>query len=680
MRVHELAKELNLESKSLIAVLNKINIQVKSHASSISNDDIKKIKEHLNNLTNKQSKENKKAEKQKKIIIKKEEEIKKEEVKETTEKEEEKLTIIEIEEEELTVKDFAEKINKPLAALIKLMLQKGVMLNLNQNIDMDLASDIAAEFDILLDKKEKKQENHKQRVENMFIDELEEDGRFLKHRPPIVTIMGHVDHGKTKILDMIRNANVVDKEAGGITQHIGAYQVTVHGKLITFIDTPGHEAFTEIRARGAQLTDLVILVVAADDGVMPQTIEAINHAKSAEVPIIVAVNKIDKPDSNPEKVKQQLVEYDLVSEDWGGKTIMTNVSAKDGTGIDELLEMVLLTSEMEELKANPHKKATGIIIESKLSKSRGAIATVLIKGGTLRIGDPLVIGPVYGKVRAIINDTGKKKKEAKPSEPVEIMGLSTVPKVGDVLQVVSTEKEAKKIAEERSHEITDITHQKKKAMTLEEVAIKINKGETNKLNIIVKADVIGSLEAIIASLEKKVKIENSSINIVHKGTGDITQSDVMLALASNAIILGFNIASPVSIKNKAEDEGVDIRLYSIIYKLLEDIEDTLTGLMKPEYKKVLSGVAEIRNLFQSSKLGTIAGCYVTQGKLTRNSVIEVIRKDNLLFDGKLDSLKRFKEDVKEVNSGYECGIVLEGFNSFVEGDEIKVFDLKEVKK
>ncbi|MEK6556758.1 MAG: translation initiation factor IF-2, partial [Candidatus Margulisiibacteriota bacterium] len=448
---------------------------------------------------------------------------------------------------------------------------------------------------------------------------------------------------------------------------------------ITFIDTPGHEAFTEIRARGANITDIVVLVVAADDGIMPQTIEAIHHARAAKVPILVAINKMDKPDANIERVKQQLTEHDLVPEEWGGKTVVVPVSAKAGQGISDLLDMILLIAETEELKANPHKKAVGIVLEAHLSKNKGPIATVLIKSGTLRIGNPFVIGPVSGKIRALVDDLGQKRKEATPATPIEIMGLSGVPNAGDVLQVVSSDKEAREIADQRKHELVDSQRRKTRAVSLEDVSLKIREGEMAVLNLVVKADVIGSLEAILGSINK-LKVDQTAVSIVHSGTGDITESDLMLAKASSAILIGFNVAIPIILKNKAEEDGVVVKLYHIIYKLLDDLEGTLKGLLKPEFERVQIGIAEVRAMFKFSKVGVIAGCYVTEGKVIRNVEVEIFRGTNLIFEGKISSLKRFKDDAKEVLAGYECGIVIDGFMDFAQGDQVRIYALKEIKK
>jgi translation initiation factor IF-2 len=683
LRVHEVAKELSLTSKALITVLGKIGIEVKSHASLIKEEDVKKVTSYLENLEKPKQEIKNEDTKTEDVLLQPQEEtanLAKDNKNIEENENQSELKIVQISDETITVKDLADLMNIPLKSIMTLILQKGMMLNLNQSIELELATDIAQEFNIILEQKDSNlQEKKQQRIEKVFMSEIDEDHRFLKERPPVVTVMGHVDHGKTKLLDAIRKTNVVDGESGGITQHIGAYQVEIHNKKVTFIDTPGHEAFTEIRARGANVTDIVVLVVAADDGVMPQTKEAIHHAKSAKVPIIVAINKIDKPDANPERVKQQLAEYDLVPEEWGGKTVFVPISAKERIGIQEFLEMVLLIAETEELRANPNKNATGIVLESHLSKNTGPVASILVKSGTLRVGNPFVIGPIYGKIRALTDDKGSKIKEAGPACPVMIMGLSDVPSVGDVLQVVTTDKEAKKIAKSRADELVDIKKQNKKTVTLDEFSKKIKTGEMTTLNLIVKADAQGSLEAILSSI-MKIEVENANIYVVHSGTGLITDSDIMLASASSSIVMGFHVGIPVDIKEKAENERVVVKLYSIIYKLLEDIESTAKGMLKPVFEKELTGTAEVRQLFRFSKVGAIAGCYILQGKVVRGNDIEIYRGNTMIYDGSLSSLKRFKEDTKEVNSGFECGIVIDGFDDFQEGDQIKVFTLKEVKQ
>ncbi len=688
MRVHELAKELDLTTKQMIAMLGKLEIDVRSHSSTLMDAQVDKVRKHLDTLApakpvitaspDVSDAVSVSSDDRKGGVIEDEALIAElNPVKDKKDEAEPDLRIVEIPDKDITVKDFAEIIGVPLTQIMTTLLKKGMMLNLNQNLEITLAEEIAVSYGVMLDIQSKQTSAHQQRMEDALLADFEEESRFLRDRSPVVTVMGHVDHGKTKLLDALRHTNVVDKEHGGITQHIGAYQVHLKGKDITFIDTPGHEAFTEIRARGANITDIVILVVAADDGIMPQTVEAIHHAKVAKVPIIVAVNKMDKPDANLDRVKQQLTEHDLLAEDWGGKTIIVPVSAKAGTGLEELLEMILLVAETEELKANPHKKAMGVVLEAHLSKNKGPLATVLIKSGTLRIGNPFAIGPIFGKVRAIVDDSGNPRKDATPSMPVEIMGLSGVPHAGDVLQVVGSEKEAKIIAEQRSHELSDLNRKKKRAMSLEDVSRKIHEGDLAVVNLIVKSDVSGSLEAILGSIAK-IKVDKTAINIVHSGTGVITESDLMLAKASEAIVLGFNVALPVSIKNMAEEDGVVIRLYHIIYKLLEDLEDTLKGLLKPIFERQQIGVAEVRQVYKFSKVGAIAGSYVTEGKITRNAELEIYRGTNMVFEGKLSSLKRFKDDVKEVANGYECGIVIDGFEAYEAGDLIRVYQLKEV--
>ncbi len=669
MRVNELAKELSIQSKVLLSELLTLGIVVKAHSSLLSDTDITKVRLHYKKQADPPAPD------QEPLI----EELPAESSKQKVTEPVTDLEIIEIEDRDITVKDFATLLKVPLTQVMTSLLKKGMMLNLNQNIDLSLAEEIAQQYNIVLDVKNVAQTGQQKRVEDAFLAEYEEEERFLKDRPPVVTVMGHVDHGKTKLLDAIRHTNVMDKEAGGITQHIGAYQVHVHGKDITFIDTPGHEAFTEIRARGANITDIVVLVVAADDGIMPQTIEAIHHARAAKVPILVAINKMDKPDANIERVKQQLTEHDLVPEEWGGKTVVVPVSAKAGQGISDLLDMILLIAETEELKANPHKKAVGIVLEAHLSKNKGPIATVLIKSGTLRIGNPFVIGPVSGKIRALVDDLGQKRKEATPATPIEIMGLSGVPNAGDVLQVVSSDKEAREIADQRKHELVDSQRRKTRAVSLEDVSLKIREGEMAVLNLVVKADVIGSLEAILGSINK-LKVDQTAVSIVHSGTGDITESDLMLAKASSAILIGFNVAIPIILKNKAEEDGVVVKLYHIIYKLLDDLEGTLKGLLKPEFERVQIGIAEVRAMFKFSKVGVIAGCYVTEGKVIRNVEVEIFRGTNLIFEGKISSLKRFKDDAKEVLAGYECGIVIDGFMDFAQGDQVRIYALKEIKK
>ena len=574
----------------------------------------------------------------------------------------------------ITVKELAEKINKPVSAVIMELMKSGVMATANQDIDFETAEKLCENFDIIVEKAEEID-----LLEEAFREEedAEED---LVERPPVVVVMGHVDHGKTSLLDAIRHSHVTAKEAGGITQHIGAYTVSIDGKPITFLDTPGHEAFTAMRMRGAQVTDIAILVVAADDGVMPQTIEAINHAKAAGVEIIVAINKIDKPGANPDRVKQELVEYGLVAEDWGGDTICVPVSAVSKEGINNLLEMIILVAEMKELKANPNKRARGNIIEAQLDKGRGAVATVLVQSGTLNVGDPIVAGSSYGRIRAMMNDKGQKVKKAGPSMPVEILGLNEVPMAGDMFYVAENEKQARQVAEsviaKGREELLKDTPQK---VSLDDLFNQIQSGNVKELNIVIKADVQGSVEAVKQSLEK---LSNDEVRIktIHGGVGAITESDVMLASASNAIIIGFNVRPETSAKNVAEDQKVDIRLYRVIYNAIEDITAAMKGMLDPVYEEKVLGHAEIRQLFKASGVGTIGGSYVTDGKFVRNAKVRIIRDGIVVYDGELATLRRFKDDVKEVNAGYECGLLFNKFNDIKEGDIVEAFVMEEIKR
>lgn len=509
--------------------------------------------------------------------------------------------------------------------------------------------------------------------------DAEDDEKNLKERAPIVTIMGHVDHGKTTLLDTIRNTRVTAGEAGGITQHIGAYQVRAQNKKITFLDTPGHAAFTTMRARGAKITDVTILVVAADDGVMPQTIEAINHAKAAEVPIIVAVNKMDKPQANPERVISELAEHGLISEDWGGDTIFVPISALKGEGIDELLENILLVTEVQELKANPNRLALGTVIEAKLDKGKGTVATLLVQNGTLNVGDPIVVGNTYGRVRAMINDRSKNIQSAKPSTPVEITGLQDVPNAGDRFVVFGDEKTARQIGEKRQQQYIESTRQANSAVSLDTLFEQMKQGEMKDLNIIIKADVQGSVEALAMSLAK-IDVEGVNVRIIHTGVGAINESDITLALASNAVVIGFNVRPDNNAKQMAQNEQVDIRLHSIIYKVIEEIESAMTGLLDPEFKEKVIGLAEVRQVYKVSKIGTIAGAYVTEGKVSRDGKVRVIRDSVVIYEGEIDTLRRFKDDVKEVQSGYECGIMVENYNDIREGDVFEVYIMEEIKK
>lgn len=588
------------------------------------------------------------------------------------EKKKEKAIVVQI-PEEITVADLAEKLKKTGAEIVKKLMMLGIMATINQTIDFDTAALIAEDFGAKVEKEIIVTE------EDILFNDVEDDPASLKPRSPIVVVMGHVDHGKTSLLDAIRETNVIATEAGGITQHIGAYRVSTNGKEITFLDTPGHEAFTAMRARGAQVTDIAILVVAADDGVMPQTIEAINHAKAAKVNIIVAVNKMDKEGANPDRVKQELTEYGLVPEEWGGDTIVVPVSALKKEGIDHLLEMVLLVSEMQELKANPDRLAKGTVVEAKLDKGRGPVATVLVQNGTLRTGDVLVAGTAVGRIRAMMDDKGRKVKSAGPSVPVEILGLSEVPEAGDVFYAVEDEKKAREVVEKRKEKIKEEQFKSQHKVSLDDLFNQIKEGEMKELNIIIKADVQGSAEAVKQSLEK---LSNNEVRIktIHTGVGAITESDVMLATASNAIIIGFNVRPDSGARASAEQQEVDIRLYRVIYNAIEEMEAAMKGLLEPTYKEVILGHAEVRATFKVSGVGTIAGCYVTDGKITRNSQVRIIRDGVVVHEGVLASLKRFKDDAKEVASGYECGIGIEKFNDIKEGDVIESFMMEEVKQ
>lgn len=574
----------------------------------------------------------------------------------------------------ISVKELAEKINKAPSAVIMELMKMGVMASANQEIDFETAEKVCETFDIIVEKAEEID-----LLEEAFREEVDDEAD-LKERPPVVVVMGHVDHGKTSLLDAIRHSHVTAREAGGITQHIGAYTVSINDKPITFLDTPGHEAFTAMRMRGAQVTDIAILVVAADDGVMPQTIEAINHAKAAGVEIIVAINKIDKPGANPDRVKQELVEYGLVSEDWGGDTICVPVSAVSKEGIDNLLEMIILVAEMKELKANPNKRARGNIIEAQLDKGRGAVATVLVQSGTLNVGDPIVAGSSYGRIRAMMNDKGQKVKKAGPSVPVEILGLNEVPMAGDMFYVAESEKKARQVAEsviaKGREELIKDTPQK---VSLDDLFNQIQSGSVKELNIVIKADVQGSVEAVKQSLEK---LSNDEVRIrtIHGGVGAVTESDVMLASASNAIIIGFNVRPEASAKNVAEDQKVDIRLYRVIYNAIEDITAAMKGMLDPVYEEKIVGHAEIRQLFKASGVGTIGGSYVTDGKFVRNAKVRIVRDGIVVYDGELATLRRFKDDVKEVNAGYECGLLFNKFNDIKEGDIVEAFVMEEIKR
>ncbi len=695
IRIYELAKMLKIENKELIEKLKELGIEVKSHMSGLKEEDaavvmeVFGLKQNQNTIIaqektieeqkteqNKQEYQNNKKGKHKKEKNPKQDFSKAEEkqIAEEENTEEEDVAVKYINENP-TVKELAEVLGKNASEIVKSLMKKGIMAAINQNIEFDMAVAIAEEFDIILEKEEEKDI-----MQEVFGQEEEDDERDLKERPPVVVVMGHVDHGKTSLLDSIRHSSVTSNEAGGITQHIGAYTVQIDGKPITFLDTPGHEAFTAMRMRGAQITDIAVLVVAADDGVMPQTIEAINHAKAAGVDIIVAINKMDKPSANPDRVKQELTEYGLLAEDWGGETICVPVSAVNKEGIDQLLEMITLVAEMKELKANPNKKARGAIVEAQLDKGRGSVATVLVQNGTLHVGDPIVAGSAYGKIRAMTDDKGRRVKKAGPSTPVEILGLSEVPTAGDTFYVAENEKQARQVAESvvaknRENLIKD-TPQK---VSLDDLFTQIQSGNVKDLNVVVKADVQGSVEAVRQSLER-LSNEEVRIRIIHGGVGTITESDVMLASASNAIIIGFNVRPEPAAKLFADEEKVDVRLYRVIYNAIEDITAAMKGMLDPVYEEKVLGHAEIRQLFKASGVGNIAGSYVLDGKFERNCQARITRDSIVIFEGELESLKRFKDDVKEVAAGYECGLVFKKFNDIKVGDFVEAFKMVEVPR
>ena len=576
--------------------------------------------------------------------------------------------------ETITVKDLTERIGKPAGEILKKLLLLGVMANINSELDYDTASLVCSDFGVTLELNLAKTAE-----DDLKETDFEDNEEDLVTRPPVVTIMGHVDHGKTSLLDYIRHSHVTAGEAGGITQHIGAYTVTIDGRVITFLDTPGHEAFTAMRARGAMCTDIAVLVVAADDGVMPQTVEAINHAKAAEVPIIVAINKMDKPGASPDRIKQDLTNYGLVCEDWGGDTIMVPVSALTGEGVDNLLEMILLEADVRELRANPNRMAKGVIIEAKLDKARGPLATVLLQNGTLHVGDNVVAGLASGRVRAMVNDKGERVKSAGPSMPVEISGFTDVPSAGDEMMAVEDDRLGRQVVEERRDKLKAARVASSAKVSLDNLFSRIDQSKMTTLNLIVKADVQGSVEAVKQALEK-LSNDQVRVRVLHSAVGAVTKDDVNLASAFDAIIIGFNIRPDNNAKEAAEREGVDIRLYRVIYQAIEDIEKAMKGLLAPEYKEVLLGHAEVRNTFRITGAGTVAGCYVQDGKMQRNAQVRLLRDNIVVFEGKLNSLKRFKDDAKEVAAGYECGISFDGYNDIKEGDVIECFIMEEIER
>lgn len=670
-----------MSSKDLINLLmEEFGVEVKNHMSVIEDEDATLIKELLGDTNT--SEEGKKslvdeyedelAESLNKGIRKKKKTKKELEQEEVERNAEAACGVIEI-GETITVKELCEKLGKPTNDVIKNLIFIGVMAGVNQEIDFATAEKLCEKYEVLVERKEEETELEAFEEETDVVEEN------LEKRPPIVTIMGHVDHGKTSLLDAIRHAKVTASEAGGITQHIGAYTVSLNGEKITFLDTPGHEAFTAMRARGAQVTDIVILVVAADDGIMPQTKEAINHCKAAEVPMIVAINKIDRPGANIDRVKQELTEHGLVSEDWGGDTICVPVSAKTGENLESLLEMVLLTSEMQELKADANRKAKGTVIEAKLDKGRGAVASLLIQNGTLNVGDSILVGTTYGRIRAMFDDMGKKIKSAGPSIPVEILGLSEVPSAGDRFIVCKDEKTARNMADLRKQKIKADSHQASNRVSLEDLYSQIQEGKVKELAIVVKADVQGSVEAIRQSLEK-LSTDDVKVRVIHGAVGAITETDVTLAAASNALVIGFNVRPDGNAMVQSEKENIEIKTYRIIYDAIEDVKTAMIGMLDPEYKEVVNGKAEVRMTYKISNVGTIAGCYVIDGKIVRNSEVRVIRDGIVIFESTLASLKRFKDDAKEVAKGYECGLSVEKFNDLKEGDIIESFTMEAIKR
>ena len=681
VRIYELAKELNVQSKELIELLaSEFGIEVKNHMSAIEDEEAELIKDLI-------EEEKSKAKGKKESLVDEYEEMLNDSIKvkknrnKNKNKEEavpEKVEnssgeVVIVMEDTITVKELSEMLNMPSIEVIKELMFMGVMAAINAEIDIatveKLAEKLADRLTVLVVRKEEKA------IEKETMED--EDEANLVKRPPVVTVMGHVDHGKTSLLDAIRSAKVTEGEAGGITQHIGAYMAEVNGEMVTFLDTPGHEAFTAMRARGAQVTDIVVLVVAADDGIMPQTKEAINHCKAAEVPIVVAINKIDKPGANIDRVKQELAEEGVLVEDWGGDVASVPVSAKTRQGLDDLLEMILLTSEMLEAKANPNRDAKGTVIEAKLDKGRGAVASLLVQNGTLHVGDSILVGNTYGRIRAMFDHKGKNVKEAGPSVPVEVLGLSEVPVSGDKFEVVKDEKTARNIAEERK-EAAKSAYLNTNKVSLEDLYSQIQEGKVKELSIIVKADVQGSVQALTQSLEK-LSTDAVKVRVIHGAVGAITETDVTLAAASNAIIIGFNVRPDNNAVAMAEKEKVDMETYRIIYDAIEDVKSAMIGMLEPEYKEVVLGTAEVRQTYKISSVGTVAGCYVTSGKVVRNESVRVVRDGIVIFDGALSSLKRFKDDAKEVAQNYECGLTIDKFNDIKEGYIIEAYTMEEIK-
>lgn len=730
-RIYELAKELKMPSKDLVDMAKKEGITVKSHMSSVTSEEANRLRsmakggnankpaavkqnkpkqektaqpkrqennnrpqnqngqkssnnnrnnnrggnddsgrgvhvfnKNKNNKKNRRNKNNKHNKNQRMREVKKQQ---------PTQRKDRPLPEVLEYTEGMNAQDLAKLLHRPAAEIIKKLFMLGVMVNQNQSLDKDTIELLAADYGI--EAKEKVQEDIADL--DKFFDQENQNTEHMVSRPPVVTVMGHVDHGKTTLLDKIRHSHVTDSEAGGITQAIGAYQVDYNGKLITFLDTPGHAAFTEMRARGANITDITVLVVAADDGVMPQTVEAINHAKAAHTPIIVAVNKVDKPGANPNRVIEELAQYELIPEDWGGDTIFVNISAKFGKNIDELLDMILLQAEMMELKANPDQNAAGSVVEARLDQGRGPVATLLVQQGTMHVGDPIVVGNTFGRVRTMTNENGRRIKEATPSTPVEITGLNDVPEAGDRFVVFDDEKTARAAGEERAKRALVEERQKTSHVTLDNLFATMKKGQMKTLPVIIKADVQGSVEALAQSLEK-IKVDGVRVDIIHKAVGAISESDVTLAEASNAVIIGFNVRPTPLAKSMAESNNIDIRLHRVIYNAIEEVEDAMKGMLEPVFKEETVGQVEVRQIYKASKIGTIAGGMVIDGKITRDSKVRLIRDGVVVYEGELGSLKRFKDDVKEVKQGYECGLTIQNYNDIKEGDVIEAYQMKEV--
>ena len=695
MRVHELAKKHGISNKDFLNKLHEMGVEVSSHLSGLTEDQIEFIEDKLGSKGTEESGKKKKKKKRKSKAAASEQEKTDKKDKKSRKKKARRHDFVvrsneEFEEEKVieedgvkiikvkdgtTLSEFAERLGVPATEIIKKLFLKGEMLTMNSPISYELAEELAMEYDVLVEEE--------QEVEISFGDkfdlEIADRESDLEGRPSVITIMGHVDHGKTSLLDALRQTNVADGEAGGITQKIGAYQIEKNGRKITFIDTPGHEAFTDMRARGAKVTDIAILIVAADDGVMPQTVEAISHAKAAEVPIIVAVNKIDKPDANPMRVKQELMEHGIVSVEWGGDVEFVEISAKFGQNLDELLETILLTSEILELKANYHKRAKGIVLESRLDPQVGPIADVLIQEGTLKVGDVIVAGEASGKVRALLSDRGDRVDDITVSQPTEIVGFNTVPEAGDILYVIQNEKHAKRIVEEMAKERKLRDQNRKKHVSLEMLSQQLEEDKIKDLKLIIRADSKGSVEALKESLFK-LSTEEVAVNIIQATSGAISESDVKLGEASDAIIIGFNVRPTTKAMKEAEKAGVEIRTHNVIYHITEEIEQALTGMLEPEYREEYLGRIEIKKVFKITKVGNVAGCIVVDGRVKRDSNVRVLRNGIVIYDGKLASLKRFQDDVKDVVAGQECGLGIENFNDIKEGDIIEAYEVQEIQR